>query len=89
MRVQALDVTFMSAGNRFLCLDDFEVVGNAGGKTVLGLIESLFRQFDGTARDFDLLGGGSQIQQCSADFIVDAANTLLLGRIGGNPIGPL
>src|SRR5208282_973296 len=73
MRVETLDVTLMCAGDGLLRLNQFEVVGHAGGEAIFGLGEGLLRQIDGAAGNFDLLGGGGQVEQRGSDFIVDAA----------------
>src|SRR5580693_6554342 len=73
MGVETLDVGLMSAGNGFLRLNDFEVVGYAGGEAILRLGKSLLSQIDGTAGDLDLLGGGTQVQQRGTDFKIDAS----------------
>ncbi len=71
--IKTLNITLVSAGHGFLRLHDFQVVGHSGGEAILRLRERLFRQVDGTAGHFDLLGGGVQIEQRGADLIVDAA----------------
>src|SRR5208337_3083786 len=73
VRVKTLDVTFMSAGDRLLGLHYFQVVGNPGTESIPRLRKCLFRQLHGTARDLDLIGSGVQIQQSTADFIINAA----------------
>ena len=44
----------MGSRHCLLCLHHFQIIGNAGGETVASLDESLFRQFDGTARHLNL-----------------------------------
>ena len=53
----------MGAGNGLLRLNHFQIIGDPGGETIARLGKSLFRQFDGTAGNFDLLGGGIQVEQ--------------------------
>ena len=42
MRIEALNVTFVGAGDRFLRLNDFQVIGDTGSKTVFRLGEGSF-----------------------------------------------
>ena len=44
--VQAGNIAFVGRRHRLLRLDYFQVVGNAGGKSVAGLRQGLFRQID-------------------------------------------
>ena len=72
----------MGRGHGFLCLDHLQVVGNPRGKSVAGLSKSLFRKFDGTARDLHLFIGGRQIQQGGADLVFYlAAQIVQLGTV--------
>ena len=73
MGIKALNIALVSAGHGFLRLHDFQIVGYAGGEAILRLRECLFRQIDRTASHFHLLGGGVQIEQRGADFVIDAA----------------
>ena len=72
----------MGRGHGFLGLDYFQIVGDAGGKSVAGLDERLFRQIDGTARDLHLLVGGRDVQQSGADLVFNlAAQVFQLGAV--------
>src|ERR1700733_9130012 len=73
MGVQAFDIAFVSTSERFLRLHDFQIVGNAGGKAILRLGKCLLCQIDRTACHSYLLGGGIEIEESSADFVIDAS----------------
>src|SRR5215469_4903679 len=61
--VKTGNIAFVGAGDRFLGLDHFEVVGHAGGKAVLGLSQGLLGQIDVAACDGHLIGCGLQVEQ--------------------------
>ena len=63
----------MGSGNRFLRLHNFQVVCNAGGKSILRLRQRLLRQIDRTPRHFHLLRSCIQIEKRSPHLVVDAA----------------
>ena len=71
MGIQTLNVTLVSAGHGFLRLYNFQVVGDSSGETVLRLCEGLFRQVDGTTRNFYLLRSRIQIEKRGANLVVD------------------
>src|ERR1700684_1390444 len=73
MRIKTLNVTLVSTGKRFLRLYHFQVVGYTCDEAVLRLGKCLLRQIDGTACHSHLFRGGVQVEQCTADFVVDAA----------------
>ncbi len=71
--VKTLNITLVRAGHGFLRLHNLQIIRDSGSEAVLRLCESLLCQIDRTARDFNLLGGGIQIEQRGADFVVNPA----------------
>ena len=76
VRVQALDVTFVRGGDRFLRLHNLQIVGDSGSEAVLRLGESLLGQVYRAACDFDLLRGSIEIEQRGTDFVIDASSEI-------------
>src|SRR5260370_39971371 len=76
MSIKTLNKAFVRAGNGFLGLHNFQIIGDSGGKAILRLSQRLFGQFDGTAGDLDLLGRGIKIEQGRTDFVIDAATQI-------------
>src|ERR1700722_4824301 len=73
VEIETLNITLVSAGDGFLRLYHFQIVGYPGGEAILRLRESLFRQFHGTASHIDLLRRGIQVEQRGAHLVVDSA----------------
>ena len=73
MSIKTLNITFMRAGDRFLRLNYFQVVGDSGGKSILRLLERFLGQFNRTARHLHLLRSSVQIEQGGANFIINSA----------------
>ena len=63
----------MSSSDRFLRLDNLQVIGDSCRESILRLCQGLLCEIDGAACDFDLLGGCIQIKQRGSDFVVDLA----------------
>jgi hypothetical protein len=67
------NIVLLGAGQFILRGDNFDIVGRAGLKAILGKREFALRKFLPLPSDTDLLGGGIEIQERLADILIDAA----------------
>src|SRR5271168_3734634 len=69
--VEAGDVLVVGAGQGLLRLHDFDAVGDACRKAVLGTSDVVVGQAQIPMSDVDLLPGGIQIEKCSANVVIN------------------
>ncbi len=79
--VKTADVLLIRRGQSFLRLDHFNVVGDAGGETVLGLGKRLLRIVQGGPGHLDLLAGGGYVENGVGDILLDAAFEIIALRL--------
>src|SRR4051812_24934543 len=75
--VQRRDVLLAGFGHRLLCLNDFDVAGDAGGKAVARLGELLRRQLASAGSHLQQLCGRLQVEEGATDVVVDAGLEVL------------
>ena len=79
--VKTADVLLIGGGQSFLGLDHLNVIGDAGGETVLGLGQRLLRVVQGGAGHLDLFAGGGHIENGVGDILLDAAFEVIALRL--------
>src|SRR5579863_8269983 len=82
MGIKTFNITLVGASKGFLGLNNFQAVGDASSKAVLGLDQRLVSQIHRAACDFYLLRGGIQVEQGRPDLVVDL--TAKIAQLGAS-----
>ncbi len=81
MGIKTADVLLVGVGQSFLGLDHLDVVGDAGGETILGLNKGLLRIIQGRARYLNLFAGGGNVENGVGNILLNAALQIVALRL--------